>query len=162
MENTKNNPFIRNETEKLQNTTLTDLLFCVFSINFGSRDRTTFFNQGFLFCSNAVVGFDGELVRSSKKRKKFKIEKTLEEGDLLFNLVLAMWFFILGLIFGDVFKLFLSYKNALIAFYFLISSLLINVIFKIVDIYMIHTKESLSEKTNREIAEKRKLKQTPS
>lgn len=99
-------------------------------------------------------------MKPPKKRKKSKFEKTLEEGDLLFNFVLATWFFILGLVFGNVFKLFLPCKNALVAFYFLISALLINVIFKIVDIYMIYTKESVSEKIQREIAEK-KLKQKP-
>lgn len=97
-----------------------------------------------------------------KRKKKSKLYKVLEEGDLLFNLVLAIWFFILGLVFGNAFKIFLPYKNALIAFYFLISSLSINFIFKIVDIYMIYTKESLSEKVHREIAKKRELKQKPS
>ncbi len=100
-------------------------------------------------------------MKPAKKRKKTKLEKTLEEGDLLFNLVLAVWFSFLGLIFGNVFKLFLSYKVALVAFYFLVSALLINLIFKIVDIYMIYTKESVSEKIQRELAEK-KLKQKPS
>jgi len=161
MEKNKNNPFIGNETEKLQNTALTGLLFCVFSINLGSRDCTAIFNQGFPVCCDAVVGFDGEPVKPAKKRKKTKLEKTLEEGDLLFNLVLAVWFSFLGLIFGNVFKLFLSYKVALVAFYFLVSALLINLIFKIVDIYMIYTKESVSEKIQRELAEK-KLKQKPS
>jgi hypothetical protein len=107
------------------------------------------------------VGFNGEFVKPPKKRKKSKLMKTLEEGDLLFNLVLAIWFLILGLIFGNVFKLFLSYKVALLAFYFLVSALLINVIFKIVDIYTIHTKESVNEKIHRELAEK-KIKQKPS
>ncbi|NOT80475.1 MAG: hypothetical protein HOP07_15900 [Bacteriovoracaceae bacterium] len=97
-----------------------------------------------------------------KRRKKSKIEKVLEEGDLLFNLVLAIWFLILGFVFGGVFKLFLPYKNALLAFYFLTSALLINLIFKIVDFYVIYTKESLSKKIHREILEKRKLKQKPS
>lgn len=101
-------------------------------------------------------------MRSPKRRKKSKLEKTLEEGDLLFNLVLSTWFLILGLIFGGVFKLFLPYKNALIAFYFFISAISINLIFKIVDIYMVYTKESLSDKVNREIEAKRKLKRTPS
>lgn len=98
----------------------------------------------------------------AKRKKKSKLHKVLEEGDLLFNLVLAIWFFILGLVFGNAFKIFLQYKTGMLAFYFLISSLLINLIFKVVDIYMIYTKESLSEKVHREIAEKRKLKQKPS
>lgn len=97
----------------------------------------------------------------TKRMKKLKILKTLEEGDLLFNCVLAIWFLFLGLVFGNVFKLFLPYKNALFVFYFLISALLINLIFKIVDIYMVHTKESLADKVLRELQEKRKLKQKP-
>jgi hypothetical protein len=101
-------------------------------------------------------------VRWFKKRKKLKIEKVLEEGDLLFNLVLATWFLFLGLVFGGAFKIFLPYKNALLVFYFLISALLINLIFKIVDVYMVYTKESLNDKILRELQEKRKLKRKPS
>lgn len=98
-------------------------------------------------------------MKPPRRRKKLKIAKVLEEGDLLFNLVLAVWFLFLGLIFSRVFKIFLPYKNGLLAFYFLISALLINLIFKIVDIYMVYTKESLSDKIHRELQEKRKLKQ---
>ncbi len=101
-------------------------------------------------------------MKPPRRRKKLKIVKVLEEGDLLFNLVLAVWFLFLGLIFGGVFKIFLPYKNALLVFYFLISTLLINLVFKVVDIYIVYTKESLSDKIHRELQEKRKLKQKPS
>lgn len=99
-------------------------------------------------------------MKPPRRRKKLKIVKVLEEGDLLFNLVLAVWFLFLGLIFGRAFKIFLPYKNGLLVFYFLISALLINLIFKIVDIYMVYTKEPLSDKVLRELQEK-KLKQKP-
>jgi len=108
------------------------------------------------------MGFNGEFMKPPRRRKKFKIVKVLGEGDLLFNLVLANWFLFLGLIFGGVFRIFLTYKNALLAFYFLVPALLINLIFKIVDIYMVYTKESLGDKIQRELQEKRKLKQKPS
>ena len=99
-------------------------------------------------------------MRSPKRKKKSKLQKTLEEGDLLFNLVLAIWFLLLGLIFGGVFKLLLPYKTSLIVFYSVFSALLINLLFKIVDIYMIYTKESVETKIHRELEEKRKLKRT--
>ncbi len=102
------------------------------------------------------MGFNGESVKPPKRRKKLKIQKVLEEGDLLFNLVLAIWFLFLGLVFGNAFKIFLPYKNALFVFYILISALLINLIFKIVDIYMVYTKESLNDKILRELQEKKK------
>ncbi len=100
-------------------------------------------------------------MKPPRRRKKLKILTVLEEGDLLFNLVLAVWFLFWGLVFGRVFKIFLPYKSALLAFYFLVSALIINLIFKIVDIYMVYTKESLADKIQRELQEKRKLKQKP-
>lgn len=101
-------------------------------------------------------------MRSPKKKKKSKLQKTLEEGDLLFNLVLSVWFLILCLVFGGVFKLLLPYKTALVVFYALISAFSINLVFKVVDIYMIYTKESIDVKIQRELEAKRKLKRTPS
>lgn len=102
----------------------------------------------------------GGFMRPPKRRKKSKLEKTLEEDDLLFNLVLSIWFFLLAIVFGGVFKIFLSYKNAMLAFYSLLSVLSINLLFKLVDIYMVYTKESLSDKVHRELTEKRKIKRT--
>lgn len=153
---------LRHETEKLEVKAFTGLLFCVFSINLGSFDLAAIFDQGFLVRGHAVLGFNGEFVKQPRRRKKLKIVTVLEEGDLLFNLVLAVWFLFLGLVFGRGFKVFLPYKNGLLIFYFLISALLINLIFKIVDIYMVYTKESLSDKIHRELQEKRKIKQKPS
>jgi len=101
-------------------------------------------------------------MKPARRRKKLKIVKVIEEGDLLFNLVLAIWFLFLGLIFGGAFKIFLPHKNALLVFYSLISALLVNLVFKIVDIYMVYTKESMSDKIHRELQETRKLKQKTS
>lgn len=101
-------------------------------------------------------------MRSPKKKKKTKLQKTLDEGDLLFNLVLSVWFLILSLVFGGVFKLMLPYKTALVAFYAVVSAFSINLVFKIVDIYVVYTKESIDLKIQRELELKRKLKQTPS
>ncbi len=90
-----------------------------------------------------------------KKKKKSKLIKTLKEGDLFFNLVMSIWFLALALVFSNFFKLALPYKNALIAQYFVISVFVINFIFKIVDIYAAHTKETLSDRVHREILSKR-------
>ncbi len=101
-------------------------------------------------------------MKSTKKKKKTKLQKTLEEGDLLFNLVLSVWFLILCLIFGGVLKMLLPYKIALVVFYALISAFSINLVFKIADIYMVYTKESIDVKIQRELEAKRKLKRMPS
>lgn len=100
-------------------------------------------------------------MKQPKERKKSKLQKTLEEGDLLFNLVLAVWFFLLGIVFSGAFKIFLPYKFAMLSIYSVVSALSINLIFKIVDIYMVYTKEPLSELIHRELEEKRKIKRTP-
>lgn len=95
-----------------------------------------------------------------KKKKKPKWIKTLEEGDLFFNLVISTWLLVLAFVFSDFFRTVLPYKNALIAKYFFISVFVINFVFKIVDIYADYTKETLAEKVQREILAKR-LKQKP-
>lgn len=101
-------------------------------------------------------------MKSPRKKKKSKLQKTLEEGDLLFNLVLAIWFLLHCLVFGGIFKLLLPYKTALIVFYAVVSAFSVNLLFKIVDIYMVYTKETIDDKIHRELEEKRKLKRTPS
>ncbi len=131
-----------------------------FGVNCGRPDRTAIFNKDIFYRCRAFMDSYGGFMRPPKRRKKSKLEKTLEEGDLLFNLVLSIWFFLLAIVFGGAFKIFLSYKNAMLAFYSLLSVLSINLIFKIVDIYMVYTKESLSDKVHRELAKKRKIKRT--
>lgn len=131
-----------------------------FGVNCGRCDRASISNADIFYRCHAVLDFNGKSMRTPKRRKKSKLEKTLEEGDLLFNLVLSIWFFILAVVFGGIFKIFLSYKNAMLAFYSLLSILSINLIFKIVDIYMVYTKESVSDRVQRELAEKRKIKRT--
>jgi len=96
------------------------------------------------------MDLDG-VVMKIKKKKKSKRVKILEEGNLLFNLVVSVWFLALAVVFGGIFKLILPYKYALIAFYSVFSIFLVNLIFKIVDIYAEYTKESLSEKIHREL-----------
>lgn len=95
-----------------------------------------------------------------KKKKKPKWIKILEEGDLFFNLVMSIWLLGLVLVFSNFFKTFLPYKNALVVQYSLISTFLINFIFKTVDIYAEYTNEALSDRVQREILAKR-LKQKP-
>ena len=96
-----------------------------------------------------------------KKKPKSKLYRTLEDGNLLFNLILAAWFLALVVVFSGIFKLVFPYKIALIIRYTFISMFLINFIFKIADIYAACTKESVQEKVWREIMKKR-LKQKPS
>ncbi len=102
----------------------------------------------------------GKFMKHPKKRKKSKLQKTLEEGDLLFNLVLSAWFFLLGVVFSGAFKIFLPYKYAMLSIYSVISALAINLIFKIVDIYIVYTKEPINDKIHQKLTEKRKTKQT--
>lgn len=96
-----------------------------------------------------------------RKKKKPRWIKILEEGDLLFNFVMSIWLLGLVIVFSNFFKTFLPYKNALVIQYSMISIFLINLIFKIVDIYAEYTKETLSDRVQREILAKR-LKQKPS
>lgn len=91
------------------------------------------------------MDFDGEPMKIRKK-KKTKLYKTLEEGDLLFNLILAIWFFILSIVFGGIFEIFFSYKIAMLASYFTVSAFLINLIFKIVDIYRIYSQDPFAKR----------------
>lgn len=152
-------PFILYETTKLQNKARKNLLFLFSDFNCCSDHLTSVFNKVFYYTRHAVLDFDGVLMKI-KKKKKSKIVKTLEEGNLLFNLVVSIWFLALTIVFGGIFKLILPYKYAMIAFYSVLSVFLLNFIFKIVDVYAEYTKESLSEKIHRELLEKRS-KQKP-
>jgi hypothetical protein len=107
------------------------------------------------------MGFNGGIIKPPKKRKKSKLQKCLEEGDLLFNLVMSVWFLFLVFLFKGVFKLVLPYKTSVFVFNFVVAGFIINLIFKIVDIYAEYTKETLAERIQKEILEKRKIKPLP-
>lgn len=151
------NPFIFYETSQLKNKIGQNLLFLLFNFNCCGCDRTFVFNKFFYNYCYAFMDFDGVFVKI-KKKKKSKFVKTLEEGNLLFNLVLSVWFLILAFVFSGVFKLILPYKFVMFTFYFLLSILLVNLFSKIIDIYSEYTKETASEKIHRELLERKAKK----
>lgn len=155
------NPFKAHETKKYQNKASGVFLFCVFGLSFCCRDFSAVFDPIFLHNGYGILGFYGEPMKQPKKKKPSKLIKALEEGDLFFNLVVTTWFLGLGIVFGNAFKLWLPYKTSQAVYFSLISVLSINLIFKIVDVYMIYSKEPIEVKIHREIEEKRKLMPKP-
>lgn len=100
-------------------------------------------------------------MKKLRRKRKSKLYRTLEQGDLFFNLCLSVWFLILWVIFGSITKPLFSIKIGLLIYFSILSFLLLNFVSKIMDIGTEYFRETLAEKILRENLAKRNSKPKP-
>lgn len=100
-------------------------------------------------------------MKKPRRKRKTKFYRTLEQGDLFFNLCLSVWFLVLWLIFGSAIKPLFSFKIGLLIYFSISSFLFLYFVSKTMDIGTEYFRETLAEKILRENMAKRASKPKP-
>jgi hypothetical protein len=100
-------------------------------------------------------------MKKPRRKRKSKLYRTLEQGNLFFNLCLSIWFLGLWVIFGSIIKPLFSFKIGLLIYFSISSFLFLNFASKIMDIGTEYFRETLAEKILRENLPKKISKPKP-